>query len=308
MRKLTTEEFIEKARSVHGDKYDYFKVKYVDAFTKVCITCPVHGDFLQAPHHHFAGRGCPKCGNIRTGQSCKLSHEEQVAAITEANPFVEVLGEITGSLKKVLCRCKTCNREWEVRPDSLKRGSLCPECKKQKFKLPHEKQIEAIWKKNPNIEILGDITGNHKKVLCLCKVCGYKWEATPANLKSGYGCPKCADHGFLTHDRGNLYIMVDDLEIPTMMKIGVSVDTEKRRDNVLRSAKKAGAGITDLYVIKTWCGPTENMHSLEQAMHQALSQYKINFPMKFDGCQEFFYYRPEVFGLVEEHLKKLSKQ
>ena len=185
MRKLTTEEFIEKARSIHGDKYDYSKVKYVDAFTKVCITCPVHGDFLQAPHHHFAGRGCPKCGNIRTGQSCKLSHEEQVAAITEANPYVEVLGKITGSLKKVLCRCKSCNLEWEIRPDSLKRGSLCPECKKQKLRLPHKKQIEAIRKKNPNIEILEEITGNHKKVLCLCKVCGYKWGLHQPTLKMG---------------------------------------------------------------------------------------------------------------------------
>lgn len=45
MAKLTTEEFIKKAREVHGDKYDYSKVEYVDAQTDVCIICRQHGSF-----------------------------------------------------------------------------------------------------------------------------------------------------------------------------------------------------------------------------------------------------------------------
>lgn len=61
MRKLTTKEFIEKAQKVHGDKYNYEKVKYVDAKTKVIITCPIHGDFSQQPYNHLNGNGCPKC-------------------------------------------------------------------------------------------------------------------------------------------------------------------------------------------------------------------------------------------------------
>ena len=44
-KKLTTEEFIEKARKIHGNKYDYSKVVYVNSQTKVCIICPIHGDF-----------------------------------------------------------------------------------------------------------------------------------------------------------------------------------------------------------------------------------------------------------------------
>ena len=61
MKKLTTEEFIKKAREVHGDKYDYSKVEYVDAQTDVCIICKQHGEFWQRPSHHTAGRGCKKC-------------------------------------------------------------------------------------------------------------------------------------------------------------------------------------------------------------------------------------------------------
>lgn len=63
-KKLTTEEWVAKAKAVHGDKYDYSKVEYINKSTKVCITCPVHGDFWQTPHNHTVqNRGCPKCGN-----------------------------------------------------------------------------------------------------------------------------------------------------------------------------------------------------------------------------------------------------
>ena len=60
-KRLTTEEFIKKARAIHGDKYDYSKVIYVNNHTKVCIICPVHGEFWQNPHSHLKGMGCKKC-------------------------------------------------------------------------------------------------------------------------------------------------------------------------------------------------------------------------------------------------------
>lgn len=61
---LTTEEFIEKAKKIHGDKYDYSKVNYIKSINKVCIICPEHGEFWQTPHKHLLGRKCPKCSNI----------------------------------------------------------------------------------------------------------------------------------------------------------------------------------------------------------------------------------------------------
>lgn len=62
MRKKTTEEFIEEARKVHKDRYDYSKVSYLNARTKVCIICPTHGEFWQKTNDHLNGRGCSKCG------------------------------------------------------------------------------------------------------------------------------------------------------------------------------------------------------------------------------------------------------
>ena len=57
----TLEQFIEKARKVHGNKYDYSKVEYVNTNTKVCIICPIHGEFWQTPNSHLQGYGCKKC-------------------------------------------------------------------------------------------------------------------------------------------------------------------------------------------------------------------------------------------------------
>jgi hypothetical protein len=67
-----TEEFIEKAKKVHGDKYDYDNVKYTKSDEDVIIVChrkdknnKEHGPFLQMPHNHLKGTGCPRCNNSK---------------------------------------------------------------------------------------------------------------------------------------------------------------------------------------------------------------------------------------------------
>lgn len=72
MAKLTTEEFIKRAREVHGDKYDYSKVEYVTAYTKTIIVCPIHGEFLQSPSNHIRGNGCPKCAKIKAKEKVTI--------------------------------------------------------------------------------------------------------------------------------------------------------------------------------------------------------------------------------------------
>jgi len=56
-----TNEFIEKSRIKHGNKYNYSKVNYKNNRIKVIINCKIHGDFEQVPMDHLAGCGCPKC-------------------------------------------------------------------------------------------------------------------------------------------------------------------------------------------------------------------------------------------------------
>lgn len=67
VRRLTTEDFVGRARAVHGDRYDYSLVEYRGNGVKVRIVCPVHGEFSQTPAKHVIGHGCPhvECVNAR---------------------------------------------------------------------------------------------------------------------------------------------------------------------------------------------------------------------------------------------------
>lgn len=58
---FSTNEFIQKAISIHGNKYNYSKVDYVHSMTKVQIECPLHGIWFQTPAMHLQGKGCKKC-------------------------------------------------------------------------------------------------------------------------------------------------------------------------------------------------------------------------------------------------------
>ncbi len=72
--------FLTKARQVHGNYYDYSKVKYVNVTTKVCIICPIHGEFYVRPTGHLKGNKCKKCSfpkhiNHPGGYSGKYKHD-----------------------------------------------------------------------------------------------------------------------------------------------------------------------------------------------------------------------------------------
>lgn len=67
MAKSNTEEFIRKAKAIHGDTYDYSKVVYVNSKKPVCIIDPVYGEFWQKPNYHLCGWGNPKRKNIEAG-------------------------------------------------------------------------------------------------------------------------------------------------------------------------------------------------------------------------------------------------
>jgi len=67
-RTKTTDQFKKEAKEIHGKTYSYKKSKYINAYTKITITCPIHGDFEQLPVIHINLKcGCPKC-NLSKGE------------------------------------------------------------------------------------------------------------------------------------------------------------------------------------------------------------------------------------------------
>ena len=124
---LTNNEFIYRAKKVHGDKYDYSKVEYVDAHTDVIIGCPIHGDFKQKPGEHLRGRGCKRCGWKQDDTSSFISK----AMLVHGNRYDYSLTEYTGALNKVRIICPTHGVFGQTANNHL-HGQGCPKCHKMK--------------------------------------------------------------------------------------------------------------------------------------------------------------------------------
>lgn len=78
---FTSAEWIQRAKKVHGDTYDYTKTVYKGALGYVNIRCRIHGVFNQKSHNHLNGFGCPKCGI--ESRSLRLVNHRQAFARTQ---------------------------------------------------------------------------------------------------------------------------------------------------------------------------------------------------------------------------------
>ena len=149
-QRLGIESFIKRAREIHGDKYDYSKVDYINNRTKVHIICPKHGEFWQTPVKHLIGRGCRKCANERISEFRHDTFDDFVnkAVKVHGNKFEYHKETYVNSLNKILITCKIHGNFWQV-PSSHLRGVGCPFCKESKlernvaFKL-QENEIEFV--------------------------------------------------------------------------------------------------------------------------------------------------------------------
>ena len=144
----TTKEFIEDAKKIHGDKYDYSKVEYINARAKVCIICPIHGEFWQRPDKHIRGQGCPKCGDILNGFNKRLGVNEFVkrAKKIHGNKYDYSKVEYVNVDTKVCIICPKHGEFWQT-PYCHVSGNGCPTCNESHL----EKAMKNILLEN-NIE------------------------------------------------------------------------------------------------------------------------------------------------------------
>lgn len=76
-KKLTNEEFINRAKSILGDNYSFEHTKYFDNKTNVIITCKEHGDFLRKPKDLlYYEEGCPYCKNTKISKTKSFTKQQ----------------------------------------------------------------------------------------------------------------------------------------------------------------------------------------------------------------------------------------
>ena len=128
-KNLTCEDFKERATKIHGNRYDYSKVDYVNSGTKVCVICPIHGDFYQKANDHLRGCGCKKCGYEKIGNKLQLSTNEFVekAQLVHGDKYDYSKVIYTKTKENVVIICPI-HGEFLQKPNDHLSGCGCPKC------------------------------------------------------------------------------------------------------------------------------------------------------------------------------------
>ena len=199
MKRLTKEEFILKARQIHGWKYDYSKVVYLNNRTPVCIICPEHGEFWQTPNTHLDGTGCKKCSNEKKSKTMKKNVNDFIkqARKIHGDKYDYSMVKYEGTHKPVCIICPEHGEFWQT-PSLHLRTNGCKKCTSS------ENGDKRKLKKNDFIKKAKEIHGDkydytkieykdyYTPVTIICPVHG-EFKQKPYLHVFGQGCKKCGD-------------------------------------------------------------------------------------------------------------------
>lgn len=183
----TQEKFINKAKEVHGDKYIYEKVNFINTIQKVIITCPEHGDFTQMPNKHLNEQGCPKCAHNFKG-STKSFIKKAIEIHGDKYNYEKV--KYISNHKKVIITCSI-HGEFEQEASAHLTGSGCYKCS-NRYPLNTN---DFILRANEKHDFYYDYSkvvykSMTSKVKIICPFHG-EFEQQASNHLNGNGCKKC---------------------------------------------------------------------------------------------------------------------
>ena len=179
--------FIEKAKLVHGDTYNYSKVEYVNTDTRVIIICEEHGEFLQTPNNHIAGCGCQKCSPMRLSTTNEFI-QKAISVHGDIYNYSKV--DYVNATTKIIIICKK-HGEFEQTPNSHLDGSSCRRCNTKKILTTEEfiRRSEVIHENEYDYSEVDYVNGR-SKVTIICKTHG-AFSQTPRSHLYGKKCTKC---------------------------------------------------------------------------------------------------------------------
>lgn len=196
-KKLTKEEFIKRAKEIHGNRYDYSKINYINIDTDVIIICSKHGEFPQTPYNHLQGQGCKLCGIKKRADERRMTKEEFIKRAKEihGNKYDYSLVDYKGCNIEIQIICPI-HDSFPQKPNNHLQGQGCPYCAYKYVgecnKLTYEEFIEKARKihNNKYDYSLVDYKGIDDEVQIICPVHG-KFPQKPRHHLCGSGCSKC---------------------------------------------------------------------------------------------------------------------
>ena len=190
-----TEEFINKSKEIHGDKYDYTKVNYTNNHTDIIIICKEHGEFLQTPQMHLSRRGCRLCGieSMKLKQRTSIEDFIQNAKKIHGDKYDYSKVEYINANIKVIIICKQ-HGEFNQAPTSHLIGAGCSKCAGNCLSNTEEfiNKAQYIHGNKYDYTKVNYIKSN-QKIIINCRNHG-EFEQTPSNHLHGYGCKNCSSN------------------------------------------------------------------------------------------------------------------
>lgn len=190
MKKLSSDQFKEKAGIVHKNKYIYDKVVYVNSRTKICIICPQHGEFWQLANAHLQGQGCPVCSKeVRKPCTTKddLLNKFRILYKDKYSYDLSKFTKLTDQIK-IFCP----KHGWYLqRAINHLNGHQCPLCTHGKKYTTSEFILRAREVHGDKYDYSKSIySGKDVPVEIICSTHGSFWQK-PHDHIVGCGCPKC---------------------------------------------------------------------------------------------------------------------
>jgi hypothetical protein len=201
--KKNKEEFIEEAIKIHGNRYEYSKIEFINLTTNVIIFCKKHNkEFIQIPSNHLRGSKCKTCSDEDGSEKRRYTKDEFIKMAKEANPNnlddYTILDYINLSTP-INIKCKI-HGEYIQLPNDHIRGHRCSKCAKDKlsllYRLPLEEFIKISNEKHNNYYdyTQTEYINNNTKVKIICPKHGIFLQI-PSNHMGGSICKRCMMNG-----------------------------------------------------------------------------------------------------------------
>lgn len=284
-KKITTDEYIKKAKLIHGELYGYNSVEYLGATLKVDIFCKKHSIvFSQCANDHLKGHGCPKCGNESTVRGISLSNEQFLTRAISIHSDKYDYGEVNyvNSRTKVKILCKQCKVYFFQKPESHLAGCGCTECgiklagdKRRKTTEQFIQEANEVHSNRYDYSKT-NYTGNTTNIEILCGRHGIFKQIPTVHLRGG-GCPKCSLIG-----RG----------------VGFS------RSGFI---DKANGRICTFYTIRCF-NREEEFYKIGRTMNSIISRYSgiVDMPYEYEVISEIKGSAGFIFDLERDEKRKLK--
>jgi hypothetical protein len=191
MKRKTTEEFIKEAIDIHGDKYDYSSVEYINARSTVKIICPIHGSFNQLAKTHLGGYGCYDCGIKSIKKTLTKTTEEFIkeAIDIHGNKYDYSKTQYSHSKLNIKIICPI-HGEFSQRASHHLEGNGCKKCN-SRLKNTNQFIQKAIDVHGDKYNYsLVEYINSRSNVKIICSIHGKFIQKANSHLQ-GRGCLKC---------------------------------------------------------------------------------------------------------------------